>query len=157
PWSAPQYFSIVGPAAPTINGPAATITTTTPTFTWTASTDATQYDVWANNVTTKQGQVVRVTVATTFYTPTTPIPRGQYNLWVRAGNSSGGFGPWSAVYSFLIDTPAPAIPTINAPATPTSNLKPTIAWTNTGAARYDLWVDKAGGPSQVIRQQTLLA
>ena len=155
-WSAGLNFTITAPAAPTLTGPAPVITSTTPTFTWTSSTGATQYDVWADNNTTKQSQVVRQTVATTSYTPVTPIPRGQYTVWVRAANSAGVFGPWSAAYNFLIDTTAPAIPAITGPAGSTPLLKPTIAWSNTGAARYDLWVNNlTTGAAQVIRQQNL--
>src|SRR5207253_2545026 len=58
-WSAGLSFSIVAnlpPAAPTLTGPATTITTTTPTFTWTAPDRATQYDLWADNTTTGQSQ-----------------------------------------------------------------------------------------------------
>ena len=135
-------FTIVPPAAPTLTGPAAVITSTTPTFTWNASAGATQYDVWADNLTTGQSQIVRQTVTTTSLTPANPIPRGQYTFWVRAGNSSGAFGAWIPGYSFLIDTTAPAIPAITAPGSPTPSLTPTITWSaSAGAARYDLWVN----------------
>jgi hypothetical protein len=153
-WSAGLNFTIVAPAAPTVTAPAAVITSTTPTFTWNASAGATQYDVWADNLTTGQTQVVRQTVTANSLTPASPIPRGQYVVWVRAGNSTGDFGQWSAGYGFLIDTTAPAIPTITAPGSPTPLVTPTITWSaSTGATRYDLWVDNlSSGQAQVIRQ-----
>ncbi len=158
-WSAGLSFTITAPAAPVITGPAAVITTTTPTFAWNASTDATQYDVWANNTTTGQNQIIRQTVAAASLTPATSLSRGQYTYWVRAENSAGSFGPWSAGYNFLIDSTAPAVPTISAPASPTTNLTPTISWSaSSGATRYDLWVNDAStGQSQIIRQQNLVA
>ncbi len=139
-WSGTFNFSITAPAAPQGTGPNAVITTTAPTLTWTSSLGATQYDLWADNTTTGQSQVIRQTVvgAATF-TPTS-IPRGQYTFWVRAGNGSQ-YGPWSMGYSFLIDSTAPAIPTFSGPVAPTSNLMPTISWSDTGTARYDLWVN----------------
>jgi uncharacterized protein YkwD len=152
-WSAALSFSIIPPAAPTLTGPATTISTT-PTLTWTASAGATQYDVCVNNLSTGQSQVIRQTVTTTSLTPVNPVSRGQYTFWVRAANSAGAFGAWSAAFNFLIDTTAPAIPTFTAPAAPTSNLTPTIAW-SAGAARYDLWVNSlTTGKNQIIRQQT---
>lgn len=156
-WSAAANFAILAPAAPVITGPAAVITTTTPTFSWNASTGATQYDVWADNTTTGQNQIVRQTVAATSLTPANPLPHGQYTYWVRAENSAGSFGPWSGSYNFLIDSTAPAIPTITAPASPTANVTPTISWSaSAGATRYDLWVnDVTTGQGQVIRQQNL--
>jgi hypothetical protein len=156
-WSAGSSFTIVAPAAPTLTGPATTITTTTPTFTWTASAGATQYQVWAENTTTGQNPVVNQTVTTTSYTPAAAIPRGQYFFWVRAANSAGAYGPWSAAYQFLIDTTAPAIPTITGPVASTSSLTPTITWSaSAGAARYDLWVNNTTtGQIEIIRQQTL--
>ncbi len=155
-WSTGLTFSIAAPAAPALTGPAAIITTTTPTFTWNASTDATQYDVWANNTTTGQAQIVRQTVTTTSFTPAAALPRGQYVFWVRAGNA-GSFGSWGSGASFLIDTTAPTIPTINGPTTPTALLRPTITWSaSSGATHYDLWVNnQTTGQAQVIRQPNL--
>jgi hypothetical protein len=155
-WSSGLRFTITAPAAPTMTGPADG-TSTTPTFTWTASDGATQYELWADDLTTGQSQVVHQTVTTTSYTPASPIPRGVYVVWVRAGNSDGVFGPWSTAYKFLIDTTAPAIPTITAPSSPTSNLTPTITWSaSSGAAYYDLWVDNLWTHQyQVIRQKNL--
>jgi uncharacterized protein YkwD len=153
-WSAALRFSVIPPAAPTLTGPATTVSTT-PTLTWTASAGATQYDVCVNNLSTGQSQIIRQTVTTTSLTPMNPMPRGKYTFWVRAANSAGAFGPWSAAFNFLIDTTAPAIPTFTAPAAPTPNLTPTIAWT-AGATRYDLWVNSlTTGKNQIIRQQTL--
>jgi PKD repeat protein len=156
-WSAGLNFTILAPAAPTLTGPAATTTDTTPTFTWTASPGASQYDVWAQNQTTGQSQVVRQTVSGTSYTPSSPIPRGQYTVWVRAANNAGAFGAWSAGYNFLLDTTAPAIPTITGPTSPSASLSPVIMWSaSAGTARYDLWVDnQTTGKTQLIRQQTL--
>jgi uncharacterized protein YkwD/predicted phage tail protein len=154
-WSAILNFTMALPAAPTPTGPAAVITTTTPTFTWTASAGATQYDVVAANLTTGQGQVFRQIVTATSYTPASAIPRGQYTYWVRAGNSAGAFGPWSAGYSVLIDTTAPPIPTFTGPASTTSNVLPTFAWTGSAAARYDLCVCNQITGQTPIRQQNL--
>jgi hypothetical protein len=158
-WSSGLSFTIVAPSPPTLTGPASVVTTTTPTFTWNATAGATQYDIWADNATTGQAQVVRQTVTATSFTPANPVPRGQYNVWIRAANSAGSFGPWSTGYSFLIDTTAPAIPTFTAPAGSTAILTPTFSWSaSAGAASYDLWVNNlTTGQTQIIRQQNLMS
>jgi hypothetical protein len=156
-WSAGLSFTISAPAAPTLTGPAAVISSTTPTFTWNASAGAASYELWADNRSTGQSQVVHQTVTTTSFTAATAIPRGNYVCWVRAANGAGAFGSWSAGYHFLIDTTAPAVPTVTGPAAG-SNLTPTVAWSDSAAARYDMWVDNlTTGQSAVIRQQNLVA
>jgi predicted phage tail protein len=153
-WSAGLRFSIAAPAAPTLTGPA-TGTSTTPELDWDGSAGATQYDVWVNNLSTGQTQVIRQTVATTSFT-TDPLAPGQYVFWVRAANSAGAFGAWSTGYNFLIDTTAPAIPTITGPSSSTPSLTPNITWSaSAGAATYDLWVSNLTSGQTVIRQQTL--
>jgi PKD repeat protein len=157
-WSSTLKFSILPPAPPTLTGPPAVTTNTTPTFTWTASTGAVTYDIWVDNQTTGQTPFLRQTVTTTSFTPTTALPRGQYAYWVRAANKNGTYGNWSAGYKFLIDTTAPAIPTITAPVSPAATLTPTIAWsTSAGTSRYDLWVSDAATGQTQIRQQNLVA
>src|SRR5207248_2853010 len=108
-WSAGFSFSITAPAGPTLIAPTGTVANPTPTLTWNASTDAMQYDVWIDSST--QSQVIRQTVNTTSLTPTKPLRPGQYAVWIRAANSAGNFGSWSAGSGFQIDSTAPAIPT----------------------------------------------
>ena len=148
-----QLLTITAPAAPTLTGPAPDITSTTPTFTWTASSGATQIPRLGRQH--HKGQVVRQTVATTSYTPVTPIPRGQYTVWVRAANAAGVFGPWSR-RARQFSSPLPAIPAITGPAGSTPLLKPTIAWFQHRAVPATIFGNHlTTGAAQVIRQQNL--
>ncbi len=156
-WSAARDFKVLAPAAPTVTGPTDT-TDTTPTFAWAASTDAANYDLWVNNTTTGQSQVIRQpAVVGLSFTPTTPLAiNSVYRVWVRALNNLGDPGVWSVAHNFLLDSTWPAIPVLSAPPTTTSDLTPTISWNNVSADHYDLWVDYVtGGVSQIIRQQNL--
>ena len=156
-WSAGLNFSVLSPTAPVITGPAAVVTTTTPTFSWNASADATNTMSGPTTQRRANARSCGRSSAQTSLTPAAAIPRGQYTVWVARENSAGSFGAWTSGYSFLIDSTAPAVSAINAPATPSPNLTPTISWSaSNGATRYDLWVNNVStGQSQVIRQQNL--
>ncbi|MCI0380716.1 MAG: hypothetical protein L0215_24290 [Gemmataceae bacterium] len=156
-WSVAKNFSLVPALPPTVTAPGNT-TDPTPTFEWTAGPEAVRFDLWVNNLTTGQSQVIRQTNLTASpFTPVAPLTvSSSYRVWVQAFNSANEAGPWSQPHDFFLDTTAPAIPTLTGPATPTANLKPTITWTDVGAHHYDLWVDyTTTGQSQIIRQQNL--
>ncbi len=156
-WSVAKNFSLVPALPPTVTAPGNT-TDTTPTFEWTAGPEAVRFDLWVNNLTTGQSQVIReMNWPASPFTPSTPLAvSSSYRVWVQAVNSANEAGPWSQPRDFFLDTTAPAIPTLTGPATPTANLKPTISWTDVGAHHYDLWVNYATtGQSQIIREQNL--
>ncbi|MCA9008243.1 MAG: hypothetical protein KDB01_00780, partial [Planctomycetaceae bacterium] len=138
PWSAPYTFTvdILPPSTPSIVGPSGVngiVTTTNPTFRWTSADRAATYDLWVNNVTTGQAQIIRKQNLTgTEYVALTNLPQGQYHAWVRGINSVNEVGEWSARYTFTIDEPTPLIPVITAPvgglAGSVSNTNPTFVW-----------------------------
>ena len=143
------------PAIPTVTGPVGSTTNTTPAITWSAAANAARYELWVNNVTTGQTQVIWLTnLTTTSYTPTTPLVADTYRVWVRAYNGAGQTSPWSATLDFTITAPAPlpAIPTVTGPVGSTTNTTPAITWSAAAnAARYELWVNNVTtGQTQVI-------
>jgi predicted phage tail protein len=158
-WSAARDFVIQPPAVPGATAPTGSTSDTTPTFTWTASVDATRYDLWVSNLTTGQSEAIREpNLTTTSYTPTIPLPSGNYRFWVQALNSLGESRGWSPSQTFTVESAsAPAIPMPTGPATPTTDNTPTFAWTaSPGATRYDLWVaNLTTGQAQVIRETSL--
>jgi hypothetical protein len=153
PWSAGQSFSIAALGIPTPLSPTGLITTAQPAFSWTAVAQADHYDIWVNNLTTGQSQVLRnQQVAGTSWTPPTGLVQGdRYEWWVRAVGSSGSAGGWSAGQSFSIA--ALAVPTVLGPIGNTATTQPTFSWTAVDQAdHYDIWVnDLTSGQSQVLR------
>ena len=141
PWSAGHSFTvdILPPATPRMLGPTGpivnlTITTANPTFEWTAVQRAVKYDLWVNNVTTGQFQIIRQqNIVGTKYLALNNLPQGNYRAWVRGINSANEVGEWSAVYVFTLDEPIPSIPVITAPvsnpAGSVENPNPTFRWT----------------------------
>ena len=125
-----------------------------PTLTWTAVEGAERYDVWINNLSTGENQVIRdANVLETSYTPTIRMANGLYRFWVRAYDGSGFGGPWSTAMNFRVVTP----PTITGPVVASNDVTPAITWTNVeGSVHYDLWVrNLTTGRDQVIRQQVI--
>jgi hypothetical protein len=156
-WTPAQDFAVVALATPIQSGPSGPIGGATPTLSWSAVNQADHYDVWVNNLTTGQGQVLRnQDVTGTAWTPGTPLVLGDtYAWWVRAIASSdlGTTSYWSngQVFSVLpLATPVPAGPTGATPIT-----RPTFSWAAVGQAdHYDVWINNLStGQSQVLRNQ----
>lgn len=164
-WSNIGDFSILivepRPVAPTLFGPAGNTFETQPTLAWQAIPNAVRYDLWVNNDTTGQTQVIRQpNLTTTTFTPTSELPRGTYTFWVRGINIDGLPGNWSNPLTFnvTIDFPVPATPTILSPVDgSTTSTHPSFTWELIpGAVSYDLWVDNTmTGEEQFIRLPNL--
>ncbi len=152
PWGSGATFTVTPLVTPT---PATVLgTSATPTFNWNASAGANFYDVWVNDTTTGQAQVLRNTqVSGTSWTPPAAlVPTHSYQWWVRSVNTSGDTSPWGNGTTFtiaLLSSPTQLAPN-NATALV---LKPTFQWaTVTGASTYDVWVDNlTTGQTEVLR------
>jgi hypothetical protein len=165
-WSAALDFTIIDPnQAPgkaNLTAPSNQTADRTPSFIWDAVPLATQYELWVNNKTTGESEVIHVSNITgTSYTPTSSLYYGDYRAWVRASNSFGD-GSWSNPHDFTINdgcSSAPSTPSITGPMGVTSDSTPTFNWTSSsGAIYYDLWVNNVTtGQSRVIREQSLTA
>jgi Ca2+-binding RTX toxin-like protein len=131
-WSRAVDFQISLPVV--LNAPAAVQSTARPTITWSPLAGAVRYDVWINNQTTGQSQVVRETnVTATTWMPPADLPLASYRMWVRGIDASGRFGQWSALAEFRIA----AAPTPVGPLNSTFDQTPTFSWTAVaGAATY---------------------
>lgn len=154
PWSAKYSFTvdILPPTQPKMTGPTGannslTIETINPVFTWTAATRAVRYDLWVNNISTGQAQIIRRNdITTNSFTSISNLPQGNYRAWVRGINAANEVGEWSLAYEFTIDEAAPATPAIVAPvANPAGSVEdpnPTFMWTSTvRAPYYELQID----------------
>lgn len=140
PWSKGYAFTVdeLTPGVPKMTGPTGAdgsliITTVNPTFSWTSAVRAVKYDLWVNNVTTGQAQIIREQNLTdTQHVALTNLPEGNYRAFIRGINSAKEVGEWSPAYAFTLDEAVPSIPVIEAPvanpAGSVENPNPTFAW-----------------------------
>jgi hypothetical protein len=157
-WSSSLDFSISALSAPTPAGPTGVLTMDAVSFEWSAVTGAGRYDVWVDNTTTGQSQVLRnASVNGTSWTPSTTLTPGHgYRWWVGSVSVDGAATTWSGVQTFRIT--ALGAPAATGPGTGTLTTdRPTFAWNAvTGAARYDVWVDDTTtGRTQVLRDTNI--
>ena len=135
-WSPLYRLAISTP--PTFTSANSQQATPRPSLTWSAIPGATRYDLWIDNRSTSQSQVVRLTDLTTpNWTSATDMPLGQYRAWVRAIDAAGNPAQWSLAHNFSVVTP----PTLTAPLNATFSQQPTFTWNMVpGATQYDVFV-----------------
>jgi fimbrial isopeptide formation D2 family protein/uncharacterized repeat protein (TIGR01451 family) len=150
-WSSAVQINVT--PAPVLTGPATVTVDSTPTFAWNAVTGANRYDLWVNNLTTGTNQVIRQTaLPTTTFTPGANLQKGQYQWWVRAISTSTT-GPVTGTWSVGRVVTIGGAPTLLTPGASTSDTTPTFTWNAIqGAANYQIWVDRIGGPAAIINQ-----
>ncbi len=166
-WNAGQTFTLAPLPAPTQTGPSGTIAVSAnydePTFTWNSVAYAASYDVWVNDVTTGQAQVVRqanLSASSTSFQTTTALTPGQTYEWWVASVSANGTHFWSAGQMFTLANPAPTQTGPSGAIAVGANYdEPTFTWNSVAyAASYDVWVnDVTTGQAQVVRQTNLSA
>ncbi|MEJ7591833.1 MAG: fibronectin type III domain-containing protein [Planctomycetaceae bacterium] len=147
-WSISRTFTIGRPA---FTAPARVTMNTKPTFTWT-NMGAPRYELWVNQVGGTNKIIYQPALTTNSFTPTTALPNGKFDVWVRAIAADGEAGLWSFVYQFQMDYRVG--PETVSPVGVTTDTTPTFTWkVIDGAANYDLWVDNiTSGTRQVIRR-----
>lgn len=164
PWNAGLNFNVTvgAPATPvTTIAPTGTISTRTPTFSWNASSEATQYRLFLNNSSgTLLNQVITAAAAgcgagtgPCSYTPGSPIlaKEGSYNWWVQTLNTYGD-GPWSTKTVFNLKLPVPGAVTLVSPTGSISENPPTYTWNaTTNATWYYLLVRNNVGTDVVAQ------
>jgi hypothetical protein len=145
------------PTQPVPVAPTGAIQNATPTLAWNPAPGGASYDVWVDDNTTGQSQVVRQpsVIGTSLSLPTSLAPGHTYTWWVRASNDTG-HSPWSNPLTFtvaLLNTATPTGPLASIP-----NATPTFAWASVpGADHYDVWVDDLTIPqSQALRNTTVV-
>lgn len=153
--SANKSLTVTDRTNPTLPIGTQTLATSLPTFTWSSISNAATYQVFVNNVTTKQPQVINVTgVTTSSYTATTELPIGTYNVWVRGFTASGQAGVWSLPSVWNL---RPTTTVQNSGRTETSDSF-TIDWKPIpGGATYDVWVDRLTSSTSPYFRDTSVA
>lgn len=149
-WSNRATF-IVGtnhPGAPTVTGPTSS-DTLRPQFTWNPGSDATEHELWINNITTGTTRVVHEqNLTTNSFRPAQDLEPGIHRVWVRASNIIGT-STWSSSFDVNVrdvnEAPVPV-----GPLTATFEQRPTFEWQPVyGASGYQLWVRTTNGNTVV--------
>jgi len=96
------------------------------------------YDLWVDNVTTGEQQIIRErALTTTTYLSTADLGSGTYRAWIRGLNGIGQAGLWSNAATFTVLS----APVISAPSGGTFDRTPTFRWNAVGGAtHYDLYI-----------------
>ncbi|MGB3547250.1 MAG: PA14 domain-containing protein [Saprospiraceae bacterium] len=154
PVPVPGAFSLSAPAAN------AAATSTTPAFSWGASSDAYTYHlVVSTNSNFSNPVISRSDLTGTSFTPSTALAGGTLHYWkVTAVNSSGSKVAGNAPRSFTtLVPPIPAAFTQTAPASNATDVNrfPAFTWqTAANATGYDLIVSKASNLSNPVINKT---
>ena len=118
-------------------------TDSNPTLSWAPVEGAEKYEVWLTQVTDNAGQVFHdEDVFGTTLTIPTSLALATHRMWVRAIDSQGLKGPWSAPSTFDVSPEAQLL----SPTVATVDSSPQFTWTPvSGADTYDLVVQDALG------------
>lgn len=136
-------------SAPVLLEPIGAVATndTTPLLAWQAATNATDYDIQIDTDPAFASPDQTLTTSNLNIEPAA-LAEGAYVWRARAANSAGD-GPWSTPASFSVDTTAPAVPAMTAPADALTTVlpQPVFTWgAVTGAVRYEVQVDSVNPP-----------
>jgi Right handed beta helix region len=115
-------------------------TNSTPTISWDSIGGAVRYELWADNSTSGQTQVIHETqIDTTSFVPGSPLVFGQFRFWVRAFDGDGLGSVWSSAVT------ADNAPTLISPVLPTFDRRPQFQWeAKPGALDYELYAVQNG-------------
>ena len=124
-----------------------------PQITWSSALAATSYDLWVNQLGGQNAIINATGIEGTSFTPAADLENGDYRVWVRARNADGA-GAWSVAHVFTVGLRAVTIKSPSARLVTVS--RPEIQWEAADrATEYDVWVNKVGGESQIIRNTSV--
>ena len=151
-WSSTRSFIVdtTAPAAPVLANPVDGLVynDNTPYLDWMEVGEPANYQVQVDTSDSFASPFIDVTgIADTFYQIVSTLGDDEYYWRVRANDSAGNLGSWSAIRSFIIDTIGPDSPALVSP-TDTEiiiDTTPLIIWnTIVDAVEYQLQIDQAG-------------
>lgn len=145
--SASRVFSVG--ASPEITSPVADQKTgAVPTFLFTSISGAERYEIWVLNKDTNAYVIQASNVTGTSYTPTKPLPLGEYEVTIRAISFLGDITDWSDPVSFI----GGASPVISSPVSNATTIgKPLIVWSAVeGANAYNVRIVNLANNSSVV-------
>ncbi len=152
-WSPPATFSIAL-QKPTVTSPSVyDVTERRPVIGWTASADATEYDLWLSRVGSGSSLVIREPELTsTEFTPASDLADGVYRVWVRA-KAESVVSAWSTGLTF--EVVIGKAPVITAPTGIVATARPEFTWTGNESDTHELWVNQIGGAARVIHETAI--
>jgi hypothetical protein len=147
------------PSAPGNAGPAdgAVLTTTSPGFSWSESTDPApgtgidHYDLVIDGAANHEVAPDACSAGTCSAQPAAPLAQGAHTWSVQAVDGAGN-GTGTAPRSFTVDTQPPSAPVLTAPDDNATGapFSPSFTWSaasdpspGAGLTRYELWIDGA--------------
>jgi RTX calcium-binding nonapeptide repeat (4 copies)/Bacterial Ig domain len=102
-WSAAAVFAIDVPTPALVTGVQRVGGANPVTIGWQPALHASRYEMWVRNMDTGQNPVYQNNNLTSVqHTIPTALPAGNYRVWIRAINSQGVKGPWSAPFDFVV-------------------------------------------------------
>lgn len=146
-WSTPMMFTVDEPApgTPELLAPSGVQSTLRPTFRWTDSPGAASYELRVNSAVGGEEVLKELIQGTTSFTPTVELSIAQYSATVRALNMEGDYSESSALVTFEIDIPVPAVPTSLGPTGTVLESIPLLTWVAVGVVdRFELQIDRVG-------------
>ena len=101
---APQVITFFVGGRTDVLSPTGTTSDRTPTFSWRPVDGAASYQIQVDRRDVAVIRIINETslLATTQYTPTTPLPVGTFRVWVRAIGTFGELGLWSPPVDFQV-------------------------------------------------------
>ena len=121
---------------PELISPTGPVTTSRPTFEWTAASGAQSYEIWVSVAGDSANAVINDMMTTTSYTPSVDLGVGRYQYWVRAQYATDDYSAWVGG-SFQVNLTAQ----IQAVPYYAETTTPTFTWDKVaGAANYEIYV-----------------
>lgn len=108
------------------------------TLKWDAVAGADGYEVYYTSVATNAAGYIRHVVTTNSFTPSSDLPIGGYNIWVRVKQLDRTASPWSKPVAVRVST----IPAFNEVQSGQTGQQPVLSWSPVaGAVRYEVWIN----------------
>ena len=156
-WSEAAHFvvtsNVTAPGKTQPIGPHGAIDDHTPTISWKPVNEAARYFLWVNDLDTGK-PVLKQRLSSTSFTPTTELPAGTYQYWIKSENEAGGTWSPDGIFHVTDTVTRPIATTLLGPSS-WVNAIPTFRWERvTQASRYFLWVDNlTTGESGVLKMR----
>lgn len=143
-WSTVVFFNVTTP--PTMTGPLSSTFSPRPQFTWNSVPSATKYSIYVRNMVTETDAYLVHNITTTNWTPPADLAAGTYRWQVRASSAS-----YNSLWANTADFTVGGRPELIGPTGSGNDTTPTFSWKAvSGAASYQIWVDRADTYVQAI-------
>jgi ELWxxDGT repeat protein len=136
---------------PEFTSPAGAVSNLRPEISWSAISGAVRYELWVSSATDVTPILHTTDLTSTSYIPEVDLGSGKLRIWVRAHRANSRT-KWTATHHVEI---LHSQVTLTAGTGIQQTLTPTITWADSGAERYDLYINEAGVSGAVYRRQTL--